>query len=251
MLFYAKKYPLLSIIVMVIMLLIANLWAQWRGVDFGNALGFDLVATTFAIVLGFTWVSAQDAVIYMVNWIVGFEPFLKRFDKGMETLFARINPMAIITGGLLAGVGEEVFFRGMLQSELGLIPTAIIFALLHFGRGFELFSVWALLEGLVFGWLYQVTGNLVVPIIVHGLHDSWGIFLGRFIWGKLLPPEKTLFDWLVRLNRTANHTATPPTTPPTQPMLPAPRPHATTSNPISNSRIETPTVETVRERPNF
>jgi membrane protease YdiL (CAAX protease family) len=236
MLFYAKQYPLLSIVVMVIMLLVSNLWAQWREVDFGNALGFDLVSTTLAIVLGVIWTNAQDAVIYMANWIVGFEPFLKRFEKGMEQLFARVNPIAIMTGGLLAGVGEEVFFRGMLQAELGLIPTAIIFALLHFGRGFEIFSVWALLEGLVFGWLYHITGNLVVPIVVHGIHDSWGIFVGRFIWGKLLPPEKTLFDWLVRLNRKP----TPPSTPP---MLPPPRPRVATANPISNPRIET-----VRER---
>jgi Type II CAAX prenyl endopeptidase Rce1-like len=64
----------------------------------------------------------------------------------------------------------------------------------------KLFTVWALLEGLVFGWLYQLTGNLLVPMIVHGVHDSAGMFFGRYLYGRFIPPAATLSDWLRALS---------------------------------------------------
>ncbi len=84
----------------------------------------------------------------------------------------------------VAGVGEEVLFRGAVQPlferwtvstgwswAAGLILSNIIFGLLHF-----ITPTYALLAGMMgvyFGLLLDATGsrNLLGPILAHGLYD--------------------------------------------------------------------------------
>lgn len=70
---------------------------------------------------------------------------------------------------LLAGVGEELLFRGALQPILGLPLTSVLFAFAHF-----ITPTYALLTGLMglyLGWLAQAWGTLWVPIVTHALYD--------------------------------------------------------------------------------
>ncbi|MEP7198393.1 MAG: CPBP family intramembrane glutamic endopeptidase [Chloroflexota bacterium] len=221
MLFYAKQHARSAVLVMIGLMLVSNLWASARNIALGDMLWLDLPGL-LAGLLGIMFVVSLDSIIYMVNWFVGFHPFLDRFDSAITKLFGSLSPFAPFAGGLLAALGEETFFRGILQNEFGLVPTAILFALAHIGRGFNLFAVWALLEGLIFGWLYQLTGNLFVPMLAHGVHDTAGMFMGRYLYKRSMPPAPTLFDWLAQLNQPAAR-------------LPAPQPP-----PL---QLETPTAE--------
>ncbi len=200
MLFYAKQRARVALIVMLVLIILSNLWASARGIALGDVVNFNL-PTLVAVVLGLIFVVSLDSIIYMLNWFVGFHRFLDRFDRAIQPLFARATPGSMIAGGMLAALGEETFFRGILQTEWGLIPAALIFALFHVRRDSNLLAAWAVLNGLVFGWLYQLSGNLLVPMIVHGVHDSWGMFFARYIYKRLLPPAPTLFDWLLQLNQ--------------------------------------------------
>ena len=92
----------------------------------------------------------------------------------------------------LAGFGEELVFRGVLQRLLerwldfggsghiaGLIASNVIFGLLHF-----LTPTYALLAGLMgvyFGVLLDATNppSLVVPMIAHGVYDYLAFLLLR------------------------------------------------------------------------
>jgi membrane protease YdiL (CAAX protease family) len=92
----------------------------------------------------------------------------------------------------LAGFGEELVFRGVLQRLLerwldfggsghiaGLIASNVIFGLLHF-----LTPTYALLAGLMgvyFGVLLDSTNppSLVVPMVAHGLYDYLAFLLLR------------------------------------------------------------------------
>ncbi len=70
---------------------------------------------------------------------------------------------------LLAGLGEELLFRGALQPFLGLPLASLLFALAHC-----ITPTYALLTGLMglyLGWLAKATGNLWVPITTHALYD--------------------------------------------------------------------------------
>lgn len=78
---------------------------------------------------------------------------------------------------LMAGFGEELLFRGVIQAGLAgplgtfaaLAITSLVFGLAHFVT--RAYFVLATLIGLYLGLLYLWTDNLLVPILVHALYD--------------------------------------------------------------------------------
>jgi membrane protease YdiL (CAAX protease family) len=81
----------------------------------------------------------------------------------------------------LAGVAEELLFRGVIQAELaervpGLI--ALILASAAFGLAHFLTLTYALLAmvaGLYLGALFWLQGNLVIPIVAHAVYDYFAL----------------------------------------------------------------------------
>ncbi len=79
----------------------------------------------------------------------------------------------------LAGLGEEVLFRGLLQqgfehlwgADLALIGSGLIFALAHAVTA--LYALLALLMSLYLGLAMDLGGerNLLTPIVIHALYD--------------------------------------------------------------------------------
>ena len=94
---------------------------------------------------------------------------------------------AYITGGLMAALAEEPFFRGVLllafdRNVIGVTIAALVFAACHWLRlSFILFWFWAVLEGVLFGVLMVATHSLLVPMIAHGIHDLVGYSVLRTI----------------------------------------------------------------------
>jgi membrane protease YdiL (CAAX protease family) len=82
---------------------------------------------------------------------------------------------------ILAGVGEELLFRGFLQAGLARllpagfgIPGSLLIASLIFGACHYLshtYFIMATIAGLYFGLLMLVSGSLGPPIIAHALYD--------------------------------------------------------------------------------
>jgi hypothetical protein len=72
---------------------------------------------------------------------------------------------------LASGMAEEMLFRGALQPVVGLFWASLIFGACHFlpRRELAMWSVFAVVIGLAFGWLYDWTGHLAAPIVAHTL----------------------------------------------------------------------------------
>ncbi|MEM6731691.1 MAG: CPBP family intramembrane glutamic endopeptidase [Myxococcota bacterium] len=77
---------------------------------------------------------------------------------------------------LMSALGEELLFRGVLQPSFpdplfGLLITAGIFAALHVGpsKTFLPWTVMAFVVGLMFGALALLTGDLLAPVVAHGV----------------------------------------------------------------------------------
>jgi membrane protease YdiL (CAAX protease family) len=112
------------------------------------------------------------------RWPIGPLRGLKRLvDETLVPMFSgcRIWHFALISA--LAGIGEELLFRGLIQASfvgwLGTWP-AIIAASLLFGLAHPLSKTYiaaATAIGVYLGWLFVATGNLLVPILVHALYD--------------------------------------------------------------------------------
>jgi len=100
-------------------------------------------------------------------------------------LASALGPVGLPNALLLAlasGLAEEMFFRGALQPRVGLWAASGLFALLHFlpRRTLWPWTAFALLAGLVFGLLFQWTGNLIAPVVAHVLVNAVNLpFLER------------------------------------------------------------------------
>jgi uncharacterized protein len=78
---------------------------------------------------------------------------------------------------VLAGVGEELLFRGAVQSILGnwttpvigLVITSLLFGLAHALS--KLYFVFAVAVGAFLGWMALKHNDLVAPMIAHGVYD--------------------------------------------------------------------------------
>jgi uncharacterized protein len=82
---------------------------------------------------------------------------------------------------VFSGVGEEVFFRGAVQQEFGLVVASLLFGVVHVGpdRRYLVWTVWAVLAGFLFGALYDVTGGLLAPILAHAVHNAATLLLWK------------------------------------------------------------------------
>ncbi|NRG43823.1 CPBP family intramembrane glutamic endopeptidase [Bacillus sp. CRN 9] len=94
-------------------------------------------------------------------------------DGGLNNKIFRspsLFQIAFIT--MLVAFSEEILFRGVIQTNFGLIVSSIIFALVHYRYLFNwfLFLNVVLLSFLI-GFVYYFTENLVVTILMHFIID--------------------------------------------------------------------------------
>lgn len=82
--------------------------------------------------------------------------------------------------GIVAGAGQELLFRGLLQPVFGLIPTALLYTVMHGQYGLSPVLAIVFMMGLGFGWLRQKYGTWVA-ITAHILYTIVAILL----WGLL------------------------------------------------------------------
>lgn len=137
---------------------------------------------------------------FFIEWNanLGMPDFLKEFeawarqseDRAAEltsflTTFTSFSDFALafIVIAVLPGIGEELLFRGMLQPELkratGNIHAAIwISAILFSAIHLQFFGfVPRMLLGVLFGYLYYWSGNIVVPMLAHFINNGFSVVM--------------------------------------------------------------------------
>jgi membrane protease YdiL (CAAX protease family) len=139
-----------------------------------GGIGWGL-ATTLPLCLGLRWClrTSFPPIVRLVRLV----------NQQVRPLFAGCSLPELVLVSALAGVGEEAFFRGVLQSTLAdhvpawmaLIATAAAFGLAHFLT--REYAVVAGIVGLYLGATLLLSGNLLVPILAHGLYDLVALVL--------------------------------------------------------------------------
>jgi len=84
--------------------------------------------------------------------------------------------------GLVAGVGEELLFRGVLQYELSsrfgagiaVAISSIIFGGLHAVT--PMYAFLATVASIYFGLLFEIGNNLGIAMVCHGVYDVFALF---------------------------------------------------------------------------
>lgn len=96
----------------------------------------------------------------------------------LKAIFDNMRMMDLLIISLLAGIGEELIFRGIVQVKFGLVIASIVFGLMH---SISLaYVVVTIIMGFYIGVLYQASGNLLVPIQLHFVYDFAALVYLRY-----------------------------------------------------------------------
>jgi membrane protease YdiL (CAAX protease family) len=108
-------------------------------------------------------------VVFLSRLAVHRFEWARSLHRDFRALLGPLSTGEIAILALASAVGEELLFRGALLPWIGLLPQAAVFALLHVGPGarFLPWTVSAFAMGLVFGWLFLVTGDLGGAMTAH------------------------------------------------------------------------------------
>lgn len=132
-------------------------------------------------------------VLGSLHFSIGPLPRLaESIEPLMKTLFGSANWLDLALVSLLAGLGEELLFRGVLQVPIGewvggpagpwvgLIFASALFGMAHAVT--RLYAILATLIGLYLGLLWIFSENLLVPITAHAVYDFLALLY--LIWKK-------------------------------------------------------------------
>jgi membrane protease YdiL (CAAX protease family) len=110
------------------------------------------------------------AVLLVALWRLGRRlPSARELEASLAVLLGPLDGGDVAGLALLSGFAEELFFRGAVQGAWGWLPATLLFALLHSGPGkaFRLWSLFAVVAGLLFAGLTLWRGNLLPAVVGH------------------------------------------------------------------------------------
>ncbi len=104
-------------------------------------------------------------------------PAARALEKRMAEILGPVSGGEALALAFLSGTAEELFFRGAVQQAWGPLAAVALFALLHAGPGreFRLWTVFAVVAGLVLSGLVLLSGNLLAPMVTHFLVNAVGL----------------------------------------------------------------------------
>lgn len=98
---------------------------------------------------------------------------LRGLRRAWDSLESGLGPglrlWEILVLALCSAVSEELFFRGVLQREIGIVAASTVFGLLH-PLGFA-YMLWAATAGVGLGVLFVTTGSLLAPVAAHATYN--------------------------------------------------------------------------------
>lgn len=136
---------------------------------------------------------------YLINQLLQWANFAPGANQavlagaGDPTYFLLMIPVSL----LIVGPAEEILFRGAVQGRLrqswgvwpAIVVATVLFGLIHIpaiSGGFGAQLSYALLVGvlgLLLGYLYEYTRNIVVPSLIHGAYN--GTLFGLLYLGEI------------------------------------------------------------------
>ena len=143
---------------------------DWAGVAWGLVAALPMLAALFVV----------------VRYPVGPLRSIKRFtDEIIRPLMASCSLLDLVGISILAGFGEELLFRGVLQEAFqgglegalgerygmlaAVVLVALLFGLLHAVT--PSYAVLAALMGVYLGLVFHFTGNLLSVVVAHAVYD--------------------------------------------------------------------------------
>ena len=165
-------------------------YLRWRGFDWPGVSSYLGISRPRLVDLGLVvggWVVIV-VTLFVVSTIVSLLGAETASNQSAEVAMQNpaLIPLFIVAMFLVVGPSEEILYRGVVQGRLreslpavpSILVASGIFAFIHVmaltgGVSGRLTTVAILFfPSLVFGAVYEYTENLVVPALLHGLHNA-------------------------------------------------------------------------------
>lgn len=105
-------------------------------------------------------------VMFLLS-LVGYDPE----NPMVEDLAAFVTWPLVFWIAFSAAVGEELFFRGLLQPRIGIVASAVLFGILHLSYGVPIQVIMPLAFGFVLSALVVTTRSIVPAIVAHFVYN--------------------------------------------------------------------------------
>ncbi|MDI3298583.1 MAG: CPBP family intramembrane metalloprotease [Bacillota bacterium] len=133
----------------------------WRSFFLGVAAGLVVLAAVWAVARRFPPRRARQDAVAFGQWVMG------------------LSPLGLVAFMLVTAAGEELFFRGAVQTialqllssaALAIATSTLIFTALHLRSSVVgIFS--GVANGAVLGLLFWATGSLWAPVLAHAVYN--------------------------------------------------------------------------------
>ncbi len=149
---------------------------------------------TFIVVFSFmivnTFFSEWNANLELPRFLAGFESWARGLEDRLKIFTDYLTQfdspgyflLTVLVIAVLPAIGEEFLFRGLLQNlfikissnpHVAIWLAAFLFGALHF----QFYGmVPRMLLGVLFGYLYWWSGNLLIPVFAHFLNNALSLF---------------------------------------------------------------------------
>ncbi len=166
---------------------------SWKDLDFEKIPTLAVFGTVVLIEIAFMgfngWLQELNQAVSFPESLKGLEALLKGMeDKLAETtkFFTDFTSfwqflLAFLVIAVIAGIGEELVFRGLIMRKLllgtgnphiAIWVSAFIFAVIHF----QFYGILPrMMLGVLFGYFYLWTGNIRVPIFAHIFNNGLAV----------------------------------------------------------------------------
>jgi len=116
-------------------------------------------------------------MVFLGRYLQRYVPSYRDLVIELRQLFSGLGWPTIILISVMAGVSEELLFRGVIQSYLtsatsplfGVVISACLFGVMHFYN--RLYIILTFIVGLLIGWLYYQTQSLLLVVVLHTVYD--------------------------------------------------------------------------------
>lgn len=160
-----RQLYLTQIILLVVSLILSIF--LFKGYSFWQQMNwFDIHIITVGVAAGLIVVIID---YFFTKWL----PSSYYDDGGLnERLFRNQSELKILFISLLVAFSEELLFRGIIQTKIGLIWACLLFAGVHYRYLFNWFLfINIVLLSFFIGFIFAWTNNLAVTIVMHFIID--------------------------------------------------------------------------------
>lgn len=121
----------------------------------------------------FAMILVLELVVALIGALINVQ-----INTNVQMVFAGAPLWYYLFAAFIEPINEEIMFRGFMVPRIGIIPSAVIFGLLHYSYNstFGIEMIAAAVFGLIAGYVFKKTKSIYPGIVAHIIINTIGVF---------------------------------------------------------------------------